>query len=177
MSRTPAAVLVCALVTALVEVGASAADRGAESRRVVAGGVSVGVPGGWHSIRQLAEAPAHGVTDPVTRVVVASGPITFGPGCNQLDYCFPATAVAVVIVEWIGPTPGASWRPRPARFTAGNLPLRRGMLECFAGRGGGLQFAQGGRRFAAYVLAGRRASAAAIGRARSVLDSLSVRSR
>lgn len=177
MSRTSAAVLVCAFVAALAGDGASAVERRAESWRIGAGGVSVTVPDGWHAIRQAAEAPALGVSDPLTRIVVASGRITFGPGCNQLDYSFPATAVAVVVVEWIGPTRGASWPPRPARFTAANLPLRRGMLECFAGRGGGLQFAQRGRRFAAYVLAGGRASAAAIGRARSVLDSLGVRSR
>lgn len=149
-----------------------------ERKRVGSAGVSLSVPARWHSIPQRAVPPSTGVTDPITRVVTASGRIRFGRGCNELDYVIAPTTVALVLVEWAGPTPGARWKPRPARFTARNLPVRQGLLECFTGRGGGMQFAERGRRFAAYVLAGRRASAAAsVDRAREVLGTLEVARR
>jgi hypothetical protein len=142
-------------------------------KRVGSAGVSVSVPSRWQSIPQRPAPPGSGVTDPVTRVVTASGRIRLGRGCNQLDYVIAPTTVALVLVEWVGPTPGARWKPRPARFTSRNLPVRQGLLECF-GRGGGMQFAERGRRFAAYLLVGRRASAASIDQARAALDTLRV---
>ena len=146
-------------------------------KRVGSAGVYLSVPSRWQSIPQRPAPPGTGVTDPVTRVVTASGRITFGRGCNQLDWIFAPTTVALVLLEWVGPTPGARWQPRPARFTGRNLPVRQGLLECFAGRGGGVQFGERGRRFAAYVLAGRRASGASIDRARTILDTLRVAKR
>jgi hypothetical protein len=146
-------------------------------RSVGSAGVSLSVPSSWQSIPQRAVPGSTMVVDPVTRVVTASRRIRFGRGCNELDYVFAPTAVAVVLVEWVGPTPGTRWKPRPAHFTSRNLPVRQGLLECFAGRGGGVQFAERGRRFAAYLLAGRRASAASINRARAVLDTLEVARR
>jgi len=42
------------------------------------------------------------VTDPLTRVVAVSAPFRFASnGCQVAGYAFPATAVAIVIVEWI----------------------------------------------------------------------------
>jgi hypothetical protein len=159
-----------------LSVGSVVADAHLTSgnKPVGSAGVMLSVPSRWHSISQRPVSPSTGVVDPVTRVVTGSGRMRFGRGCNELDYVFAPTAVAIVIVEWVGPAPGARWKPRPARFTGRNLPVRQGLLECFAGRGGGVQFAERGRRFAAYLLAGRGASAAAITRARAVLDTLKV---
>ena len=47
-------------------------------------------------------------------------------------------------------------------------------IECFAGSGGSIEFAQRGRHFGAYLLAGRRAQQSLVARARSVLDTLQV---
>lgn len=140
-------------------------------------GVFLSVPSGWQRIPQRSVPRSTGVVDPVTRVVTASGRIGFGRGCNELDWVFAPTTVAVVLVEWVEPTPAVRWKPAPARFTERNLSVRQGLLECFAGRGGGVQFAERGRRFAAYVLAGRRASGASIDRARAVIDTLRVAKR
>jgi hypothetical protein len=142
--------------------------------RVGVAGVSIALPAGWHAMPQSAHPSQN---DPVTRVAASSGPIRFGPGCNDLDYVFPATGVAIVVVEWVRPTPG-SFSPRPRRFTAATLPVRQPpALECFNGPGGGIQFSERGRRFAAFVLLGRRAPARLAGRARAVLNTLDVRRR
>jgi hypothetical protein len=167
-----------ALAAAFVVICLCAAPAALGSGRLVGtAGVHVSVPAHWRAIPQSAAPPASGVVDPVTRIVTASGRIAFGRGCNQLDYVLAPTAVAVIVVEWVRPTPGTKWSPRPRKFTETNLPVRRGLLECFAGRGGGIQFADKGRRFAAYVLAAPRASAASVKRARAVLDALTVERR
>ena len=139
-------------------------------------GVAVVVPADWTSIPQR-PAPSQGVLDPVVRILTSSGRLRYGRGCNELDYALEPTAVAIILVEWIRPTPGASLRPRPERFNERNLRVRRGLLECFPGRGGAIQFAQYGRRFAAFVLAANRASPASIDLARAVLNTLKVKRR
>jgi hypothetical protein len=81
------------------------------------------------------------------------------------------------VLEWVRPTPGR-FPPRPRRFTSSNLPVRAPpSLECFAGRGGSLVFADHGRRFDAFVLLGRHARARLADAARAVLDTLEVRRR
>lgn len=142
--------------------------------RIGVAGVSIALPPGWHAMPRSAHPSQN---DPVTRIVASSGPIWFGRGCNDLDYAFPRTAVAIVLVEWVRPTPG-SFSPRPRRFTAGTLPVRQPpALECFNGPGGGIQFSARGRQFAAFVLLGRRAPASLAARARSVLNTLEVSRR
>jgi len=47
-------------------------------------------------------------------------------------------------------------------------------LECFPGRGGGIQFRDSGRRFAAFLLVGNEASASLVRKARAVLDTLAI---
>jgi hypothetical protein len=145
----------------------------AGSHRVGQAGVTIALPRGWHSI-PLVRPPSTEKNDPVTRIVASSGPIVFGRGCGQLDYRFPANGVAIVVVEWVrrtfGPLP-----PRPRRFTAKTLPVRAPpALECFDGPGGGVEFSDHGRRFAVYILLGRRASPALADRARAVLITLRV---
>jgi hypothetical protein len=115
------------------------------------------------------------VGDPVTRVVAASARIEFGTGCNNVDYTFPRTAVAVVVLEWRRPTAG-HFPPRPVHFTAQTLALRPPpAIECFDGPGGGVEFADHGRRLAAYLLLGRHAAPSLAARARVVLNTLRVR--
>jgi hypothetical protein len=149
--------------------------------RAGTGGVTVALPPGWHTTE-----PDQGrITQPLTRLVVSSGRI--GPRltgtCHQqvADYSFPATAVAIVVVEWTRPIGGMRigvGPHRPSRFTAANLPVRRApTIECFTGGGGAVQWAERGHSFAAYVLLGRKARLGLAARARSVLDTLRVAPR
>jgi hypothetical protein len=119
------------------------------------------------------------VTDPVTRVVVASGRLrSVHTGCQVASYSFPRRAVAIVILEWHGTYGGTRFAPRPSRFTARNLPLLPApAIECFNGRGGSIQFTDGGRRFGAYLLLGIDAPRPLAAKARAVLDTLRVRAR
>jgi hypothetical protein len=146
--------------------------------RIGAAGVTVELPAGWHSWVPPA-IPTSGVTDPLTRVVAVSAPFHFAAsGCQVAGYAFPATAVAIVVVEWIGLGRNARWIGRPAHFTDRVLPLLPPRaIECFAGPGGAIEFAQRGRRFGAYLLSGREARPGLIARARAVLDSLRVAPR
>jgi len=149
--------------------------------RAGSAGVTVALPPGWHSTTPVQDR----VTNPLARLVVASGPIharlTGRCHVQVSDYVFPAHEVAIVVVEWtpknmagmgIGKGPG-----RPKRFTAANLPVRPHTIECWAGAGGSAQWAERGHTFGAYVLLGRRAPAALAARARAVLDTLRVSRR
>ena len=169
----PVVVALAALVAG--PAGAGPAPRGGSA------GVTVALPAGWHSTRGLQGA----ITNPLTRVVVSSGPIgpkLSGACTSQIaDYTFPATAVAIVVVEWtvpLGRMKIGSGPRRPRRFTAANLRIHRPpAIECFDGPGGGAEFAQGGRSLAAYALLGRKAPSSLAVRARTVLDTLRVAPR
>jgi hypothetical protein len=142
--------------------------------RAGSGGVTVALPPGWH-----ATEPGRGrAGNPLTRLVVASGavrPRLTGACHSQVaDYAFPPAAVAVVVVVWTEPLGGMRIGCGPRR----PLPVRRPpAIGCWPGPGGGIQFAEHGRSFAAYVLLGRRAPAALAARARGVLDTLRVAPR
>jgi hypothetical protein len=152
---------------------ANAAGQASASRRVGGAGVTVALPTDWHAIRLLVPTPSMQVGDPVTRIVAASGPVSFGKGCNDVDYAFPSTAVALVVLEWVTLT--MHLPARPHRFTRKTLPVRPSpAVECFDGPGGSVQFIDHGRRFAAFLLVGRRAAPALADRARAVLDTLRV---
>jgi hypothetical protein len=162
-----------ALVVLLVALLASCAG----AQRVGDAGVTVALPRGWSSLSPHAVA---GVTphivDPLTRVVVASGPIGFAPtDCQVAAYSFPRDGVAVIVVEWRRPN-GAPYRPH--RFTPRELPvLPPPALECWDGPGGATFFSDHRRTFGAYVLLGRNAPAGRADEARAVLDSLRVTTR
>ena len=162
----------------LVSVLASSATTAAPERRIGSGGVSVVLPAGWHTWRPL-PGLSSSVTDPVTRVVAISAPFRFAErGCQVAAYAFPSSAVAVIVLEWISLGRNDRWPPRPARFTAKTLPLHPPpAIECFAGPGGSIEFAQRGRHFGAYLLAGRRAQQRLVARARKILDTLQVAPR
>ena len=143
--------------------------------RVGSAGVTINLSGGWHAIPLALPPGLHVDADPVARIVAASGPVSFGTGCGVGAYSFPSTAVALVIVEWTRPTPGA-FPHRPARFTATTLPVRPPpSIECFNGPGGAVEFADHGRRFEAFLLLGRHAPTGLADRARAVLNTLQVR--
>jgi len=144
-------------------------------------GVTVQLPPGWHSTK-----PYQGnITQPLTRIVVSSGPVAprLAGTCHVQvsDYAFPATAVAIVVVEWTKPISGTkigTGPRRPRHFTAANLPIHPApAIECFAGPGGAIEWAERGRSLAAYVLLGRRAPARLATRARAVLDTIRVSPR
>ena len=167
---------ICVLAGLLL-VGCSSAT---SPRRLGRAGVTVALPAGWHSSRPYQGA----ITNPLTRIVVSSGPI--GPDLRSAcqtqvsSYAFPATAVAIVVLEWTEPLGGLKvgvGAPRPRRFTTANLPLRRPEIECFDGPGSAVEFAENGRSFAAYVLLGLKAPAVLADRARAVLDTLYVAPR
>ena len=149
--------------------------------RVGSGGVTVALPPGWHATK-----PDQGrITQPLTRLVVSSGPIapqlTGTCHVQVSDYAFPATAVAIVVVEWTKPIGGMKigvGPHRPSHFTAANLPVRRApTIECFAGGGGSAEWAERRHSFAAYVLLGRKAPLSLAAHARAVLDTLRVSPR
>lgn len=162
----------------LVVVAVAALAAACPAHRVGSAGVTVALPTGWQEL-DPGPAPLAGQTDPVTRIVVGSAQIGFGKGCNDVDYAFPPTAVLIVVVEWTRPTPWApKWPPRPRRFTPTALRVRPPpAIECFGGPGGSAEFADHGRRFAAFLLLGRRAPMALAARARAVLDTLKVTPR
>jgi len=147
----------------------------AGAHRVGSAGVTVTLPPHWRAISVGTPLPGAHISDPVTRLVVASAPIRFGRGCNELDYKFASSGVAIVVVEWTGRTPATKWQSRPRRFTARTLPIAQPpALECWRGPGGGTQFADHGRRLAVFVLVGPGAATALVRRARAVLDTLHV---
>ena len=164
--------IVVVLTVLALSVGSEAGAGRAE--RVGVAGVSIALPPGWQAMPRSTYPSQN---DPVTRIVASSGAIRFGRGCGDLDYVFPSTGVAIVVLEWVRPTPGV-FSPRPRRFTATTLPVRQPpALECFKGPGGGAQFSARGRRFAVFVLLGRRAPASLASQARAVLDTLEVAKR
>ena len=144
--------------------------------RAGSGGVTVALPPGWHSTA----ADQGKVTEPLTRIVVSSGPIrtSLTSSCQIADYDFPKSAVAIVVVEWTKPIGGMKigvGPPRPRRFTAANLRIHRPpFIECWAGPGGSVEWAERGHSFAAYVLLGRRAPGSLATRARAVLDTIHI---
>jgi hypothetical protein len=174
--RHQIALLFAAVAAASALIGSSAAaSELRRGHRVGVAGVTLAIPASWHAIPLVSLSPGMEGNDPTARIVVSSGPIWFGRGCNDVDYSFPSTAVALVVLEWVRPTPG-SFPLRPRRFTSTNLPIRRPpSIECFNGPGGSFAFQDHGRRFDAFLLLGRRAPRALVDRARAVLDTLTVR--
>jgi len=155
---------------------ASLLAAGCGPARVGAGGVTIRLPAGWHSLPQPAAAPTSGVVDPVVRIVASSSPLSVRAlGCQIASYAFSRRGVALVVVEWRRRYPRTRWPRRPSTFTTRTLPLDPPpAIECFDGPGGSAQFADHGRRFGAYVLLGRDAPAVLAARARRALDTLHV---
>ena len=173
--------VVLALLALALLVPVSTAVGGDSPRRVGAVGVTLALPAGWHSwVPSTAVKPT--VTDPLTRIVAVSEPFRFAAsGCQIAGYAFPATGVAIVIVEWV-PNPGipvpSGLPSRPSSFSTRVLALHANpAVECFNGSGGSVEFSDHGRALSTYILVGRKTSAATVARARSVLDTLRVHRR
>jgi hypothetical protein len=164
-----------AIATAGLAQGGFASSQSRGHHRVGSAGVTVALPRSWHSL-PLALPPGLKIDqDPVARIAVSSGPISFGRGCGDTDYAFPSTAVALVVLEYVrlktGPFP-----PRPQKFTPRNLRLTPSpAIECFNGPAASIEFADHGRRFDVFLLLGRHAPLKLADRARAVLDTLTVR--
>jgi hypothetical protein len=82
-----------------------------------------------------------------------------------------------MIVEWVHPQRGVRLRKRPSVFTARNLPIHPGAVECWPGPGGAVEFTAHGRSFAAYVLLSEHAPHGLAAEARDILDTLAVSKR
>jgi hypothetical protein len=129
-------------------------------------GVTLALPHGWSPIPLVLPPPGGG--DPVTRIVVASSPIKFGQ-CNDISYRFSPTGVAIIVLEYRRRTPGVF----PSRL---HLTIsRRTRIECHDGGGGSATFTRHGRRFAVFVLLGKRAPEHLVAQAQAVLRTLRVR--
>ena len=167
-------VAACALAVGLSGcLGAEAAPPD-ERPYVEAGGAGVvlELPEGWHPLN----ADDQNITDPRTRIAIASGPLR-GPGsCDTpvTRYAPDGQNVALVVFEW-KTADGALPPPRPAEFDRETLPLRDGELECFGGDGGTVQFTEQGRVFGVYVLVGEHADDDLVADARAALETLRVK--
>src|SRR5207247_7675610 len=98
------------------------------------------------------------VVDPIAPLVVSSAPIRRnGRPCQIGQFAPRPRAVTLVVVEWRRSYAGTSWGRRPRRFDQRVMPLRLGSIECFAGWGGSVEFADHGHRLGLYLMAGREA--------------------
>jgi hypothetical protein len=137
-------------------------------------GVGIELPEGWHPLN----ADDGNITDPLTQIAIASGPLRSGGGCDTqvTRYAPDVQNVALVVLEW-KLTDGALPPPRPAEFDRDALPLRDGELECFTGDGGTVQFVEHGRVFGVYLLVGEDADDDLVAAARGALETLRVMPR
>jgi hypothetical protein len=151
-------------------VGCGAASQAAQRPRAGSAGVTAELLPGWRST----PGDDGNVTDPLARVVVASSRIApAASACQTSSYAFADDAAALVLVEWQGPARGdATAAPRPERFVAADLNVRRGVHECYAGRSGTVFFEERGRLFGAYVFLGDGAPETLVDELCTVLSSL-----
>lgn len=156
--------------------GENRGSRPADAASAMTGeaGVGVELPPGWY-----AGVPADGnVTDPLTRVVASSAPVTRRDvPCQIARSAPPPTDVTLVIVEWQA-SGGARFGLRPERFMRETVQLQPPpAIECFDGAGGSVQFVEDGRLLGAYLLVGQRAPPRLVDEALDVLNTLEVRQR
>jgi hypothetical protein len=148
-----AAMLVAALVFAAT---AMAVGR---SRIISAGGVRFVVPSGWQRVRVADPGP---VTDPGTLLVVGTAgvrPKRNQARCEIARYRLPSTGAVVVVFGWKRLSDSGAQGQKPGRWPLKTMvAVRRGMFECFAGRGAGATFTLGGKAYQVNVMVGDRAS-------------------
>lgn len=170
--------VVVLLVAGAVSLAVPFGAVGSGPRRVGSAGVTVALPSGWRFFRQGVAPQSKPYADPLVRIVAASAAIVPYPqGCKAELFRFARSAVGVMVVEWIHPQPSAHLPPPPQHFTAKNLPVRAGAVECWPGSGGGIEFSLLGRSFAAYLLLSKNAPPSAAARGRAVLDTLTAARR
>ena len=157
------------LATATVAVAALVASAAvaATGDAARAWGVQLTLPDGWSKVAPAADSR----TDPRTLLVIGTdGVHATQTDCQVSSYRVPADGAAVVVIGWKTST-GVSFPSLSA------MRLRRGMFDCFAGRGAFARVTRGDRDFQVSVLAGDRASNATIEDALDAARSLALASR
>jgi hypothetical protein len=137
------------------------------ARTAASHGVRLAAPHGW---QRLAPAGDGNVVDPRTLLVVGTGGVApRASRCQLASYRVQPREAVVVVVGW---KPGGTPANRPGRAPLRALrSLRRGTLECFAGRAAAAQVTLGGRVYQVNVLVGDRAPERLVRQALSVARS------
>jgi hypothetical protein len=129
------------------------------------GGVSFDVPAGWAKVDRAASAN----TDPRTLLVVGTkGTRAIATDCQVATYRVPVDGAVVVAIGWRESFGGAS------SLSLSSMKLRRGIFECFSGRGAVAQVTRGGRDFQVNVMVGDKADAGTVADALDVARSFAL---
>jgi hypothetical protein len=150
-----ASMLVVTLVFASTAVAVST------GRIISAGGVRCVVPLGWQRVRPADPGP---VTDPSTLLVVGTAGVLPKPKptpsrCEIAKYQLPPTGAVVVVFGWKRLSDSGAQGQKPGRWPLNAMvAVRRGVFECFSGRGAGATLTLGGKAYQVNVMVGDRAS-------------------
>lgn len=132
-----------------------------------AAGIQLTLPDGWSKVTPATDAKS----DPRTLLVVGtSGVRPVQNECQVASYRVPADGAVVVVIGWKNSL-GVSFPPLSA------MKLRRGMFDCFDGRGAFARVSRNDRDFQVNVLVGDRASSATADDALEAARSLALASR
>jgi hypothetical protein len=152
--------------------GSTGSGTARPTHRVAANGISLALPKAFHVIQP---ASPGAITDPQTLLVVGTrGVHPIQSQCQIASYHVPARGAVVVIIGWhsiadAGGSGGAGISVLQ-HFTR----LQRGILECYPGLAGAVQFQAGGLPYQVNVMAGDHAPTARIAQALAVARSLKV---
>jgi hypothetical protein len=133
---------------------------GGSSKHVIsAHGVKVAVPAGWV---RLHPGPDH-VDQPRTLLAVGThGVRVTASSCASPVYDLPPSGAAIAIVGWSS-IAAAGGSPPPGRGPLDALRgVRKGLFECFTGRGAAVDLLISGKRYQLRVLVGSRATNARV---------------
>jgi hypothetical protein len=129
------------------------------------GGVSLDVPAGWAKVDRASST----MTDPRTLLVVGTkGARAIATECQVATYRVPVDGAVVVVIGWRESVGGTGSLP------LSGMKLRRGMFECFTGRGAVAQVTRGNRDFQVNVMVGDKADAGTVADALDVARSFSL---
>ena len=148
-----AAMLVVTLVFASTAVAVST------GRSISGGGVRFVVPSGWQRVRPADPGP---VTDPSTLLVVGTAGVLPKPKpsrCEIAKYQLPPAGAVVVVFGWKRLNDSGAQGQKAGRWPLkAMVAVRRGVFECFSGRGAGATLTLGGKAYQVNVMVGDRAS-------------------
>jgi hypothetical protein len=126
---------------------------------IAAHGVRMLVPEGWQRIKAADPGP---LTDPSTLLVVGTAGVLPKPRparCEIAKYHVPSVGAVVVLFGWKRLSDSGAQRQKPGRWPLNAMvAVRRGVFECFAGRGAGATVTLSGKAYQVNVMAGDRAS-------------------
>jgi hypothetical protein len=159
--------LLLAVATVAVVALAASAAVAATGDVARAWGIQLTLPDGWSKVAPAADSRA----DPRTLLVIGTdGVRPIQSDCQVSSYRVPADGAVVVVIGW-KKSVGVSFPPLSA------MKLRRGIFDCFAGRGAFARVTRGDRDFQVNVLAGDRASNATVEDALDAARSIALASR